>query len=233
MDKWILVMDSGIGGSWTLRCLQRLMPSENFLFFMDKYNAPYGNKSFGELNKIAEENINKIREKYQIKMIVLACNTISCVCYENLQGQNCDVPIVKIQPQIDIKKFVGKPTLILATDNTAKYSKTVLEASKGSNVFVKSFGTLAKKIDENCDNFDAILPFLEQNLCKYKELNIQNIVLGCTHYNFIMPQLKKIFGDVKFFENSAEVAKECKEILGKNNMLKNSGRGKVITFCKI
>ena len=233
MGKWILVMDSGIGGSWTLKCLQNLMPSENFLFFMDKLNAPYGNKPFEQLNKIVAKNVKKIREKYQIKMIVLACNTVSCVCYDRLKEQNADLPIVKIQPQVDIKKFAGKPTLILATDNTAKFSKVVLEATKQNNIFIESFGTLAKQIDENQDNFDAILPFLEQNLSKYKQMHIQNIVLGCTHYNFIRPQLKRIFGDAIFFESSDEVAKECKNVLKKSNMLKDNDIGSTITFCEI
>ena len=52
MEKWILVLDSGIGGSYTLKCLQKVLPNENFLFFMDKLHAPYGNKPAEKLKKI-------------------------------------------------------------------------------------------------------------------------------------------------------------------------------------
>ena len=232
MENWVLVLDSGIGGLWTLKKLQKSLPKENFLFFMDKLNAPYGNKSYKKLNRLVCQNVKKIREKYKIKAIVLACNTASSVCFNQLKNQNIDLPIIKIQPFLDKSKFEGN-TLILATDNTAKFCPEIKQIVDNKTIFLQSFGTLAKQIDNSNGNFDAVLPFLRQNLCKYLHMNIKSIVLGCTHYNFIMPQLKKIFGNVKFFENSQVVAKECKKVLEQNANQKKSGDGRTIIFCKI
>ena len=233
MEKWILVLDSGIGGLYTLKILQKKMPTENFLFFMDKMHSPYGNKPANKLNKLVCDNVKKVRAMFEIKAIVLACNTASAVCYETIKAQNADLPTFKIQPYVDIKKFEDKPTLVMVTKNTARHCAELAKIESKKNVFLMSFGKLARQIDKTNGNFDMLLPFLRKKMCKYSHMNIQNIVLGCTHFNHIKPQLRTIFGDVKFFESSPKVANECKKVLRKNHLLKKSGNGRTIIFCKV
>ena len=166
-------------------------------------------------------------------MIVLACNTASAICFDKLNKTCRDIPIVTIKPNTDIKKFADKPTLVLVTDNTAKYSLELAKTKKVSNIYVKSFSDLAKKIDDSNGKFDSLFEYLNDELSRYRKYNIKNIVLGCTHYNFLKYQLVKIFGDVQFFENSEQVAKICKKILKEKELLKKSKDGRTITFCKI
>lgn len=228
-----MVLDSGIGGLYTLKKLQKKMPNENFLFFMDKLHAPYGNKSAKKLNKIVCKNVQNIRNKYFIKAIILACNTISAVCYNGLKQQNQDLPIIKIEPFLDAKQFHNEPTLVLLTKNTAKFCENISKIANENNVFIKSFGNFAKLIDNANGNFDALLPYLKRELCKYVRMNIKNIVLGCTHYNYIKTELRSIFGDVKFFENSLSVATQCKKTLTASHMRNKSGKGRTIILSKL
>ena len=232
--QWVLVLDSGIGGQWTLLELEKVLPKENFLFFMDKTNAPYGNKSKLELCNIVTKNVEKAKKFFDIKLIVLACNTISAVCYDELCKKFFDTPIVKIHPFCDAKKFFGNPTLVLATQNTAKYSVELAKMAKqNKNVYVKSFATLAKKIDDANGKFDELLPYLKTQLEPFCNLGIKNIVLGCTHYNFLKSQLVQIFGDVKFFENSTIVANQARDILERIGKLSTQKNGETIIFSKL
>lgn len=226
--EWILVLDSGIGGLWTLGELKRAMPNENFLFFMDKTHSPYGNKSKKRLCKLVCDNIRSAKKLFQIKIIVLACNTISCVCYKKICTEFFDIPVTKIQPFCDYTAFQNKPTLVLSTKNTAKYCEQIAEISKRPNVYAKSFDTLAKKIDDVHGNFDLLLPLLKTELAPFASLHIKNVVLGCTHYNFLKNQLTQIFGKVKFFENSTSCAKKTKDILQKTCKLSHQKYGETI-----
>ena len=166
-------------------------------------------------------------------MIVLACNTASAVCYDELKKQNADLPIIKIAPYSNYKKLDILPTIVMVTNNTAKFYPKLKLIQNYKNIHLHPFAKLAKKIDDANGNFDLVLPYLKNELCKYEHMGIKNIVLGCTHYNHIRPQLKKIFGKVKFFENSSKVATKCKNWLLKNDMQNKTGDGRTIIFCKL
>ena len=164
--KWILVIDSGIGGRWTLEKIKKILPNENYLFFMDKTHAPYGNKSKSQLLKIAEKNVTSLLKLYDIKLVVLACNTLSSVCYEHLKRTFVEIPFIKIEPYFEPEIFQNLPTLLLATKSTIKYNKRIKEYKKYANIYLKGFGNLAKKIDASNDNFQEIGDFLSNDYVK-------------------------------------------------------------------
>lgn len=235
MDNgWILVIDSGNGGIWTLKKIRRLLPFENYLFFEDKINAPYGNKSKKRLKKIVLKNLKKLTKLYNIKLVVFACNTISSVCYDYIKQIFFNLPIIKIEPYINANRFLGEQTLLLATKNTIKHNAKIKLYNSKKNIFVVGYKTLAKKIDCNINKLDDLLPYLNETLKRFKHKKIKNIVLGCTHFNYIKPQLIKIFGNVKFFENSNLVAKNVKKTLKKLSLNSNSKKiGSVFVISKI
>ena len=233
--KWILVIDSGNGGAWTLSKIRNLLPNENYLFFMDTTHSPYGNKSKKQLISITEKSFNKLFQIFDIKMIVLACNTLSSVCYYYLKNKFYDTPIVKINPISNIEYFAKEPTLVLATQCTVKNNKEIKKCKKEKNIYIKSFTTLAKKIDKNINNLDILQKYLFKKLKGYKKKNIKNIVLGCTHYNYIKNQIQTVFDNpISFWENSENVAKEVENIL-KYSARKSRQRtvGELLIFKKI
>lgn len=184
----ILVLDSGNGGKYTLKKIKKVLPNENFIFVEDDKNCPYGEKNKQKLKKIAKKLIKNLNFIYNIKLIVLACNTLSSTCLESLTKQ---FPSIKIIPTLPVIKNFKKPTLIICTKATQKYNLQVKKCKKNKNVFVEGFTDLAKKIDENIKNLDILQPFLDKSLKKYANMNISNVVLGCTHFNLIKKQITK------------------------------------------
>ena len=218
-------MDSGIGGTWTLEKIKQLLPNENYIFFMDKFNAPYGNKTRRKLKQLAFHHIKKITSIFDVKLVVLACNTLSSVAYEFLKQKFVNLPIIKIEPYILPRNFENENTLILATKNTIKFNKNLNRYNSCSNIYLKGFGNLAKKIDNASGNYNQIQKYLTKQLAFYKRRNIKNVVLGCTHFNFIKQQIKTALGDdIKFFENSDVVAKNVKNVLSKLSLLQKTNK---------
>lgn len=235
MEKeYILVMDSGVGGLWTLEKLKECLPNENFLYFMDKLHAPYGNKSKKKLWQIVNANLRKLIRIFKIKLVVLACNTISSLLFDDLKETYFYLPIIKIDPYVEPSFFDSKSTLVLATKNTIKHNKNLQKYKTNKDVFLKGYGTLAKKIDNACGNYQKLQTYLNKSLKIYQSRKIYNVVLGCTHYNFIKQQISNIFGDVKFFENSDKVAIDAKNMLrATNKQCKNRHGGNVLVLYKI
>lgn len=231
--KWILVLDSGSGGLWTLNRIKRILPSEHYLFFMDKLHCPYGNKMPLFLKYISYKNIKKILNCFDIKLIVLACNTLSTVCFNFLQNR-IKIPIIKIEPFVKKLAKTKQNTLIIATKNTILHNKLLKKLKIKKNIYMFGFPNLAKKIDSVGKNFDILIPELKSNLAQYQSVGIKNIVLGCTHFNYIRNQLLSIFPNVKFFENSDFVAQQVLSYLHKNKMLsKSNSIGEIFTIYKI
>lgn len=187
-NDFILVLDSGNGGKYTLKKIRKLLPNENYIFVEDDKNCPYGKKNKQKLKKIAKKLIKNLIFLYQIKVIVLACNTLSSVCLESLSKQ---FPSIKIVPTLPVIKNYKKPTLIMCTKATKKYNLGLKKCKHNLQIFIEGFSDLAKKIDENIENLDGLQPYLDKKLKKYVKLNICNVVLGCTHFNLIKKQISK------------------------------------------
>lgn len=213
MDKYILIYDSGLGAEYVFSCLKKVLPSENYIIFKDKKNIPYGNKSKEKLKEIFFTNICKIFSKYSVKLVIIACNTIGSLLKEEIK-KAINLPILFVSPKIN-KKILKNKTLILATTNTIMYNLNVSRYKNDKNAYFVGFNDLAKRI-EDAKNYDELLPFLYENLKKYQNLGIKNIVLGCTHYGLIKNELKKIFKDVNFYDDSLDIAKKAVKIIKKD-----------------
>ena len=228
--SYILVIDSGNGGEYTLHYLRKYAINENFLFLKDVKNAPYGTKSKQELVRISLENVENILNHYDVKIIVLACNTLSTTVINEIKSHFQNIVVLGVTPDIETALEYDGDTLVLSTTATLKLGKIDEKYVGNKNIYFVSFDDLAKKIDDNLDNLDVIIPVLEEKLKCYK--NCKNVVLGCTHYNLIKSQLRKVLNDdVRFFENSQKVALKVKEILDATNLgeeKKEHGKVKIL-----
>ena len=234
--KYVLVVDSGVGGLWTLKEIKRILPNENYVYFMDVLNAPYGNKSKAKLLKITDINFKKLFRIFDIKAVVLACNTLSSTCYEYLQQKYYNIPFIKIEPYFEPQLFIGEPTLLLATKSTLKNNKKILEYKSSKNFYFKGFGNIAKKIDDCNGQYDLLGFYLYKKLKKFKKKNIKNIILGCTHFNYIKNQISCVFDfNIEFFENSVSVANQLFNVLkysGKKSKCKKMGETIIVKKIK-
>lgn len=193
MKKYVLVMDSGIGGASILKEIRNLLPNRNYIYFADTKNSPYGNKSKNEILEIVYHNVLRFSKKYEIEALVLACNTASCVCSRFLR-QTFPFPIVCVEPPIKVAVNAGyKNILVLATAQTLKSNELLHNYLANPNLNIKKIfpQNLATLIDNDPENLFLVENILENAL---NNKNYDVVVLGCTHYHFVKNQIEKISG---------------------------------------
>ena len=201
------VLDSGIGGVTVLREILKQRINAKFIYYSDSKNNPYGDKSEDEVYSIVKGVVDYLLDSGCIA-IVVACNTASAICVKRLREEYPDTLFIAIEPAYKMVHDYnpkGK-TLVMATEGTIKSEKFLTLFNKYDNhktILLPCKG-LAELIEEG--NEDEINQYLEINLNRYKD--IDNVVLGCTHYPLIKDNLKRVLGDVKFFDGSLGVSKE-------------------------
>lgn len=202
----VCFLDSGVGGISILVKCRELIKTTKFLYIADNAFAPYGNYGKRKICKILERLIKNIHAQRGIKIFVLACNTATAVAIRYLRAKFPTLIFIGTEPPIK-PAFDGTKTLILCTKATYKYS-LLLHKYKAPYIIFAPQNRLAKLIDKNIDNLWNIFGYLHIHLKKFKAQNIQNIVLGCTHYYFIIPQLKAIFPQATIYDSALGVAKQ-------------------------
>ena len=223
-SKKIGVFDSGIGGVTVLKEILKILPEEDYIYYSDSINNPYGDKSDSEIINICD-NIVKILFEKNCKAIVIACNTASAKAVTFLREKNQDIPFIAIEPAYKmVHDFASdEATLVMATKGTIESEKFQMLYHKYDNekTILLSCVGLANIIEEN--NVEEIKRYLKENLQKFSG-KVKNVVLGCTHYPIIQNEIKEILGDVTFFNGAPNLAKHLKEVLSEKKLLeKNNG----------
>ena len=216
------VFDSGIGGVTVLKELLKIMPNENYLYYSDSKNNPYGDKSNEEIINLSD-NVVEYLINQGCKIIVIACNTASAISKEYLRNKY-SIPIIAIEPAYKLV-VNNEKTLVMATKatiNSEKFHK-LFDTYDNHNTVLLPCPGLADLIEEGNEN--KINDYLENKLKDYKD--VKNVVLGCTHYPLIKDEIKKVINNANFYDGSLGVAKHTKEILEKNNLIENR-EGKIL-----
>lgn len=217
----IAIIDSGIGGKGIEREIKKQLPKVKIIYLADSINFPYGTKPVKVLHKILEENISAMIKK-GAQIIVLACNsaTVSSVKYLR---KKFDIPIVGVVPAI---KPAAKTT---KTKNIAIFATPITSKSKAQGELIKKycsdyevykipFKNLAGQIEKN--EIKKAKINIQNQWQKYRNKNIDTIVLGCTHYTLIRPEIQKIVGkNVKIIDSNKAVARQVKKIYDKDRRL--------------
>lgn len=210
MMKNVLLIDSGSGGVSVLKECVKIAPSCNYLLFCDTKNLPYGNKTKDELEKITIENLKRIQLFFKFDIVILACNTLSSTCLKKCRETFPNIIFIGTVPAIKpaLNEFKPEEVLVLATPTTIQNNELIRD---NPNLILKPMPDLAKKIDENLDNIDHLLPNLKEQLQGIKP---KAVVLGCTHYSAIKPLLSSILGDdIKIFDGANGVARRLKSFI--------------------
>lgn len=205
------IFDSGIGGATVLKEILKILPNYNYIYYSDSKNNPYGDKSKEELLEIVNNVVNYLVNR-GCQIIVIACNTASAICKDELR-KKFNIPIIAIEPaykMVHDYNYTGN-TLILATKGTLESEKFLELYHKYDNhkTWIYECVGLADLIEQN--KTLEIKEYLESHLKSFK--SIQNVVLGCTHYPLIKNEIKEVLGDVNFFDGSSGVAKRLKTFI--------------------
>lgn len=209
------LIDSGMGGISVLKGLIEGGVLAEFYYLYDNKYHPYGLKSQNELVAIGCANVQKLMEM-GVDIIILACNTLTSRAVNKLRSM-FEIPIIGVEPPIKPATLECDNILLLATPSTIKSDRVVDMIHKyiNKNFYFPDMSELANLIEVNFDKKEIIYRFLTDNLQKYN--NIEGVVIGCTHYNYVVDEIKKIFPSAKIFSNIDGVVKRTKYIINKNN----------------
>lgn len=217
------VFDSGIGGVTVLREIIKLLPNEEYIYYSDSINNPYGDKKQEEIIDICRKNVDFLIEK-GCQAIVIACNTASAIAVQTLRKEYKDIPFIAIEPAYKMVHdcAFNDETLIMATKGTIESEKFHLLYSKYDNhkTHLLSCTGLADIIEQGDE--EKLTIYLQKELNCYRG-KIKNVVLGCTHYPLVQNEIRKVLGDVKFFEGSKGLAVQLINVLDKNGLIKYDG----------
>ena len=222
MKGKIGVFDSGLGGLSVLKELMKILPNEEYIFYEDSINNPYGEKSEEELLEITSKIVDYLLDR-DCKIIVIACNTATTCCMKLLREKYPDTIFVGTVPAIKVAYDNNfKNTLILSTPYTTK-SKRVEElldnyVREDQNILNLSGENLANLIE--IDDKEKINELLVRILSPYKD-KIDSMVLGCTHYSLIKDEISSVIPNVELLDGCLGVANEVKHQLENNDLLDN------------
>ena len=226
-DDFIAVFDSGVGGISVLRELVALMPAENFLYFGDSANAPYGEKSTEEVRQLTLHHANGLISR-GAKALVVACNTATSAAIDALRKQYPNTIIVGIEPALKpaVEQFPNGSIGIMATQVTLREEKLshLQEQFPGAQVArIKAIG-LVEAIEQGDEKKSQAL--LEQILTPYVG-KLDALVLGCTHYPFVKEAISRILGEkTKLFDGGAGTARQTRRCLAEAGLTRD-GQGSV------
>lgn len=231
-SKPIAVFDSGLGGISVLRRLIQVLPEENFLYFGDSANAPYGSRPTEEIRSLTLENADRLFS-HGAKALVVACNTATSAAIDTLRERYPNRIIIGIEPalKLAVSRHPNGRILVMATDATLREKK---------------FATLMERFGEHCEILKCPCPelveFVERGelegeaLQKVLKAELQAhltpapdaIVLGCTHFPFLQAEIRRVVGETpEILDGSDGTAKETKRRLSEAGLLRTGGPGKV------
>lgn len=222
----IAFIDSGVGGLPYLQWVKEKLPLENFVYFADRKNFPYGEKSREEIVSIVLNAVESLRKDKSPKMLVIACNTASVTSLDAVRDR-VDIPVIGVVPavkpaaEMSLNKRIG----VLATERTVKgeYLQGLIDMYAARCHVEKVAGSGIVRFVEN-DYFtsdeNGKEEIVQRAVEQFSGENVDTVVLGCTHFIFLSEILKKQFGpSINVIDSREGVGNQIVKVLGSRNIL--------------
>ncbi len=234
----VAVIDSGVGGVSVLRELTRQMPNENFIFFGDSANAPYGERSADEVRTLTFDLARRLL-KMGAKALVVACNTATGAAVRKLREAYPELPIVGIEPAIKPAVLYGEQVLgktdgsstvlVMATPVTLrqeKFGRLVTQYEGRARMVPLECHELARLIERGELDSSELSEHIAELLAPYR--GVDSVVLGCTHYPFARRLIEKNLPGTAVFDGAEGTAREAKRRIDAAGLSSvRDGRGSV------
>lgn len=222
-NSFIGVFDSGVGGISVLKSLVTELPNENFRYFGDSANAPYGEKTEEEVAALSHAIVERFIAD-GAKAIVIACNTATSAAAPSLRAAYPDLPIIGIEPAL--KPATEAPDhgriLVMATDITLrldKYHELAETYGRDCEVISVPCPGLAGRIEHGHLDESDLVEMIRSYVGSFAG-TVGSVVLGCTHYPFVRRQITEVLGpEVKFYDGGAGTARQLRSRLGSKDLL--------------
>lgn len=216
------VFDSGLGGISVWKELTKVLPDEDIIYYADSANCPYGEKSPSDIIKLSTKIVSFLLSA-QCKLIVLACNTATAAAVHFLR-ENYEVLFVGMEPAIKpaaLQTKTGKVG-VLATKGTLNgglYKQTKEKFANGVEVYTQIGHGLVELVEQGKQNSAESLALLRRYIQPMIDNNIDQLVLGCTHYPFFIPIIEEITqGRIQIINASPAVARRVKHLLKQHEL---------------
>lgn len=220
--KPIGIFDSGVGGLTVAKEIMKLLPEEDFVYLGDTANLPYGDKSEEIVRQYSVDNTDFLL-KYDIKVLVVACNTASSVALGHLK-QKYSLPIIGvIEPAAKGAVYATRNSGIgvIGTNRTIRsnmYADTIRKMDPKIHVLQKACPLFVPLIEENFIDHQATKLIAEEYLSEFRGNGTDTLILGCTHYPLIMDVISEILPGVRLIDSASSVAMDLQAILDTHGM---------------
>ncbi|MEE4198873.1 MAG: glutamate racemase [Bacteroidales bacterium] len=217
------VFDSGVGGLSVWKEIVKILPNESVIYYADSANCPYGSKKKHEIIALAKKNVDFLLEK-QCKIIVVACNTATAAAIDYLRD-NYEVPFIGMEPAVKPASLKSKTKSIgvLATEGTFNgrlYQETTKRFARDVQVNIQVGEKLVDIVEKGLIYEENTKAYLQELMNPLIEKNIDHLVLGCTHYPFLIPVLRELLPQqVEILDPAFAVARQTKNILMQKRLI--------------
>lgn len=217
------IFDSGVGGISTLGAMVKLMPEEDFLYYGDEKNAPYGTKATEEVISCVRKVVNEL-QKDHIKALVIACNTATGAAAAVLRKE-LTIPVIGIEPALKPASEAGKggKIMVMATPLTLRQKKFLALMDKyGTNAEPVACHGLMELVEH--EDFPGAERYLENMIAGWELDCIDAVVLGCTHYVFLRPMIRKMLPErILITDGNGGTARQLRRVLEQRGLARRSG----------
>jgi len=227
------VFDSGIGGLTVVREIRKRLPEESIVYFGDSARVPYGTKSKETILRFAEEDINFL-QKFQVKVIVSACFSISSNALEEL-GKEFQEPLIgMIDPGVNaLSGRSGIKVGVIGTNATIEskaFEKKLKDKFRGINIYSAACPLFVPLAEEGWTEGEVPELIAKKYLEPLMARDMDSLILGCTHYPLLHSVIKKVVGNkVEIIEPGKEAAKILEEFMDDND-LRSKGDGSLKVY---
>ena len=218
------VFDSGVGGISVLRELVKILPNEDYIYFGDSQNAPYGLKTLEQVRELTFLHVEELLEQ-GAKSIVVACNTATSAAVRLMREKYPNLPLVGLEPALKpaVEFKEQAKVLVMATPMTIaeeKFHRLMARFEDQATILPLACPGLMEFVEAGDLDSEKLRHFLRELVAPYTDAGVDAIVLGCTHYPFIKRTLQQIVGEqVAIFDGGEGAARQMRRLLEQADLL--------------
>jgi glutamate racemase len=229
-------MDSGVGGLAVLRAAVDLLPHEDFLFYGDIGNAPYGSRADAEIRALALDAVEFLVEK-GVKALVVACNTATSAAIEDVRARYTQMPVLGMEPAVKpaCEELPGGRIAVMATPaalRMRRFQDHMTLYGKVADIISVPCPGLSRLIEERGPEARAVQDYLKELFKTYLSDGVDGVVVGCTHYIYVEKYIRKFTGAQKLYDGVQGTVRHLERRLEAVGLLRpeNAPQGSVSLF---
>jgi glutamate racemase len=221
------IFDSGVGGLSVLRAVRSQLPNEDLIYLADQAHVPYGSRSLAEVRRFSEWATRYLLSQ-DAKLVVVACNTASAAALHHLRAVFPQTPFVGMEPAVKPAAESTRSGVVgvLATPATFQgelYASVIERFAHGVRVLQDTCPGLVMEIDRGNLDTAEVYSILDGAIKPMLEGGIDTVVLGCTHFPYVIPVIEAIAGpEVRVIDPSPAIARQVQRLLEENGLLSRS-----------